>query len=561
MHEKSGKDYSDDAHVVVGNITSAIGVAVGDNARANVRIEHYHERWRPPSPREVPALPPFYCARPEFVQPICEVLGSLGNGIVALTGLEGIGKTTLSCELARQLESQFSDGVLWGECRGRSGELSDLLGGFLSRLGADRDQLPGYDERVAYLRTMLANRRLLIVFDNLNDSQLNPRSLLSSRGNSSILISTPNRYWGDEMADRAFDVPPLDEVAGEQLLQQVAGSALEKLPVELRNRLFEQSGGLPGLLVDLGRQARRSQRDGLDALKQWAQSVTLDWHDLESLYEFTFGQLDGQARQALEIVGMIANAPFQSALIAAGLPTASADDAAQLLRNLESFSLLDRDVEGRLVARTPIYRFAQKKLIASGRVGKYLQGIADYVIDLLNRLALQEEGESSMLLHAQEVMHHCVETQNWELLHSFTGTKARQKTVSGSVSLWYRSNSVLPEFVGVDFDHATVAESSLTAAKFVGCNFDCVTLATLNVTGARFVGCNFAYTQLLQLDLRGTQFVGCNFDDSHFITIDMRGVQFFDCNFANCIFADVEMQDTEFVECKGIEAIIGGGAT
>ena len=519
-----------------------------------MRIEHYHERWRPLAPSEIPALPPFYCARPTFVQPICDALVSLRKGIVALTGLDGIGKTTLSCDLARQLESQFADGVLWGECRGSSGELNNLLGGFLSRLGADRDQLPAYEERVAHLRTIMANRRFLIVFDNLNDFQFNPRSLLPSRGDSCILISTPNRDWSDKMADMSFDVPPLDELAGQKLLQQVTGGALESLSVELRNRLFEQSGGLPGLLVDLGRQARHLRRNGLKSLKQWAQSVTFDWHDLESLYDITFSQLDPQEQEALEIVGMIANEPFKSDLIAAGFPTVSVA-IPESLRNLESLSFLDYDEEGRWVARGPVYRFAQKKLAASRRLERYLQGVADYIIHVLSRPVGSDDVDNSMLLHAQDVMHQCVEIQNWPLLRRFTAAGIRQVLVRGSVNLWYRSNSIFPEFEGLNFHHATIADSSLSAARFKSCNFDSVTFTNLNLPGAHFLSCSFDHTQLFQLDLRGSRFVSCNFDNSHLIKTDMRGVEFLECNFENCIFADVEMQDTVFVKCNGIEAI------
>src|SRR5262249_3624747 len=149
-------------------------IAIGKGAQATAIIR---ERWRLPLPSEAPALPFPYLARPDLLQPLHDFLSSSNHTIVALTGLEGVGKTTLSIDLAQGLQERFVDGVLWGECRGMQGEFNGMLGGFVDRLGGDSNQILGYNERVTILRSMLNNRRVLIVFDNLDDQHFNPRTL------------------------------------------------------------------------------------------------------------------------------------------------------------------------------------------------------------------------------------------------------------------------------------------------------------------------------------------------------------------------------------------------
>src|ERR1041385_3213203 len=78
------EDIIDSAPVNVGSITGAIGIAVGNRARSNVHIEHYHENWSPPLPREVPSLPLHFIDRPEIIQPVLGPLSLPTQTVVAL---------------------------------------------------------------------------------------------------------------------------------------------------------------------------------------------------------------------------------------------------------------------------------------------------------------------------------------------------------------------------------------------------------------------------------------------------------------------------------------------
>ncbi|NJM09019.1 hypothetical protein HC891_26695 [Candidatus Gracilibacteria bacterium] len=96
-----------------GNI-SGTGIAIGHGAQSHV---HYHERRRAPAPRQAPPLPAYFVPRPNDLEPFRSTLSTTDQTVVAITGLEGIGKTTLASAVAKATDEYFSDGVLWGDSK------------------------------------------------------------------------------------------------------------------------------------------------------------------------------------------------------------------------------------------------------------------------------------------------------------------------------------------------------------------------------------------------------------------------------------------------------------
>jgi hypothetical protein len=91
--------------------------------------------------------------------------------ISAVSGTAGVGKTALAVHWAHQVADRFPDGQLYVDLRGYSAghpvSAEDALGGFLRALGVDDgDVPPTLGERAARYRTLLADRRMLVVLDN-----------------------------------------------------------------------------------------------------------------------------------------------------------------------------------------------------------------------------------------------------------------------------------------------------------------------------------------------------------------------------------------------------------
>lgn len=126
-----------------------------------------------------------------------EMLGeaSSAGAIVALEGNGGVGKTSLTVRWAHRRRESFPDGQLFVDLRGYSTdppvEPAAALGSMLTGLGVAGDRIPAeLDARSALLRTLLADRRTLVVLDNALDAE-QVRPLLP--GTSGRVIVTSRR--------------------------------------------------------------------------------------------------------------------------------------------------------------------------------------------------------------------------------------------------------------------------------------------------------------------------------------------------------------------------------
>ena len=122
----------------------------------------------------VPSLPSTFVARDELGGLRAALLGE-STGAVAVAGQPlgfqgagGIGKTVLAAALARddEVRRHFPDGVFWVT----AGQRVDLVGAqieLLARLGASHPELRSTTEGLSELRAALAERRCLLVVDDV----------------------------------------------------------------------------------------------------------------------------------------------------------------------------------------------------------------------------------------------------------------------------------------------------------------------------------------------------------------------------------------------------------
>ncbi|GGS16825.1 MULTISPECIES: BTAD domain-containing putative transcriptional regulator [Streptomyces] len=148
-----------------------------------------------------------------------------GRRGVILTGAAGIGKSALAIHAGYACRSDFSQGQLYIDLREQDGgpkDPVDVLGGFLRALLPGRHELPAtLDERVQLYRSLLAQRRVLVVLDNASaDWQVRP--LLPS-GDSSHAVVTSRCPMPSLEGIHAVRLGRPDEPAARALLAGVVG--------------------------------------------------------------------------------------------------------------------------------------------------------------------------------------------------------------------------------------------------------------------------------------------------------------------------------------------------
>lgn len=136
-----------------------------------------------------------------------------------ITGSAGVGKTALAVHWSHQISDRFPDGQLYIDLRGHSGDPTvgavEALPLLLQSLGVPVERLPAdLSLQVGLYRSMLAERRVLVVFDNVVDTA-HVRPMLPSGAGCHALITSRDALTGLVVREGAarivLDTLPPDE--------------------------------------------------------------------------------------------------------------------------------------------------------------------------------------------------------------------------------------------------------------------------------------------------------------------------------------------------------------
>ncbi|MFI6600188.1 BTAD domain-containing putative transcriptional regulator [Nonomuraea sp. NPDC050536] len=275
--------------------------------------------------------------------------------VSVVSGIGGVGKTTLALHVAHAVRRDFPDGQLYVDLQGAGPAPADpaaALTAFLHALGVGDQDIPDApQERSALFRSLVSGRRMLVVLDNAADAaQVTP--LLPGDHGCGVLVTSRVRLHGLDGA-RVLDLTVLDGDEAVALLTKIIGPERVAAEPEQARRLAELCGHLPlAVRVAGARLASRSswtiasmvgrlagERDRLRALRVLNLAV-------ESSFELSYRQLDPGCARAFRLVA-VPDSEDLSLSSAAALLDLDEVEAEQLLENLVDLSLLESPAAGR----------------------------------------------------------------------------------------------------------------------------------------------------------------------------------------------------------------------
>lgn len=168
---------------------------------------------RPAVPRQLPFASPGFVGRAGHLAVLDRLTTALDTGttvLAAVVGTAGVGKTSLVLRWAREAQRHFPDGTLYVNLRGYGpgGPVApgDVLADFLVALGIPPERVPPRQEaRAALYRSLLADRRVLVVLDNANGAgQLRP---LLPAGPGCVVVTSRSDLVGLEIGEGAVRIP------------------------------------------------------------------------------------------------------------------------------------------------------------------------------------------------------------------------------------------------------------------------------------------------------------------------------------------------------------------
>ncbi|MET8148898.1 BTAD domain-containing putative transcriptional regulator [Actinoplanes sp. NPDC049668] len=317
-------------------------------------------------PAQLPPAVSSFSGRAEQLDRLDELLGRPGPAVPIgmVCGSAGVGKTALAVHWAHRARSRFPDGQLYVNLRGYATSAPlrpiEALAGFLQALGVPADQVPPDAQHAAAMyRTLLADRRLLVVLDNARSAD-QVRPLLPGGSACVVLITSRDGLGGlvaqDGAAHLRLGVLTAPEAAN--LLELVLGArarAEAGAAAELARRCAYLPLALRIAAAHLTLHPRRTvagylDRFGLDEL-------AADDATVRVAFDLSYAGLDGPARRLFRRLGL---APGADVTVgdAAALGDLDPGVAARLLDRLACAHLIEEARPGRFAFHDLLRQYA-----------------------------------------------------------------------------------------------------------------------------------------------------------------------------------------------------------
>jgi DNA-binding SARP family transcriptional activator/tetratricopeptide (TPR) repeat protein len=310
----------------------------------------------PVTPRQLPGSTADFVGREGHVAAIKRLLAEENDHtaarsvcIVAISGRGGVGKTTLALRVAHELSDAFPDGHLYADLRGSSGaedHTAWVLARFLRALGVSGAAMPDeVGDRAVLFRSLLANKRLLVVLDDVTTEQ-DVVPLLPGSSTCPVIVTSRRQLTGLTGAHWVH-VDVFETVKSLELLAKVVGPERVGAEQDDAVELVNLCGGLPlALRIAAARLASRPRWRISGLVRRLADEASrLDeftHHGLElrSSIALSYNGLSDHARRLFRLLAQVRALDFAS-WTAAALLDADLFSAEEVLDRLVEAQLLD----------------------------------------------------------------------------------------------------------------------------------------------------------------------------------------------------------------------------
>jgi len=275
--------------------------------------------------------------------------------ISAVSGMAGVGKTTLAVQWAHRIAGRFPDGQLYVNLRGFGPDgtpmdPAEAVRGFLDALGAPAARIPpDLAGQTALYRSLLRGKRVLVVLDNARDAA-QARPLLPGSAGCLAIVTSRDQLIGLVAAEGAvplaLDLPTAAEA--HDLLERRLGEVRLASDPGAADEVIQRCARLPlALAVVAARAAARPSFRFADIAGELREATAvLDpleggelATDIRAVFSWSYHALPADAARLFRLLGLQPG-PEIAAAAAASLAAIPPQQARLLLAELARVHLL-----------------------------------------------------------------------------------------------------------------------------------------------------------------------------------------------------------------------------
>jgi tetratricopeptide (TPR) repeat protein len=344
-------------------------------------------------PRQLPAELRIFVNRKDEIRHLVELIAGgsdhdhpVGGALQIISGTAGAGKTALALRYAHHLVDRFPDGQLYVNLRGYDPGVplapSTALSRFLVALGVPSAAIPDDVEIAAAMyRSLVANRRMLIVLDNAaTAAQVRP--LIPGGSRCLTIVTSRSQLSGLAIHDgaRRVTIGRLTESDSVRLLQDVMAGYRPADGVEQLVELARLCARLPIALRIAAERAAIHPRQPLAGLIEELRDESALWDALSvgdtgeedavrPVFAWSYRALSADCSQLFRLLGMHPGYEF-GIDSAAALAGTTARRSRQLLDRLVTMHVVEQTAPGRYEMHDLLRAFSIEQLQAEERPEK-----------------------------------------------------------------------------------------------------------------------------------------------------------------------------------------------
>lgn len=301
------------------SITGGSVNAGGDFVGGNKYVTYAAARAAHPRTFTIPAPPRDFTGRTKEIDELVRLLtdgkrATISGSIGSLTGMGGVGKSTLASFVALQVAAEFPDAAMWIDLQGMNDNPlapTEAMRQVILAFNPLEDLRKATDDELAQMyRAVLHGKRALIVLDNAHDAK-QVRELL--KADCAFIVTSRRQFVEQGLVLIRLDV--LEENDARNLLKTLCARLTEQELAELT----DLCGKLPLALriagSHLGTRLNESATRYIERLKERRIELLKEYGDeeldVEATFALTYDRLDPETQRRWRLLAVFP-APFNS---------------------------------------------------------------------------------------------------------------------------------------------------------------------------------------------------------------------------------------------------------